>query len=108
VALSYDRACPVLVAKNSSTVFTIVVPNDAYGNSFTNPSGIAVGLTLSNTANFGFDAVGTGTRTVTIANGPANNTFTVAASSANKTTSLTATAPSGFTSPGSCTINTGN
>jgi hypothetical protein len=108
VVLSYNRTCPVSVAKNSSTVFTILVPNDTYGNSFTNPSGIAIGLTLSNTANFGFGAVGTGTTTVTITTGPANNTFTVVESGANKTTSLTATAPSGFTAPGPCTINAGS
>jgi hypothetical protein len=107
VALSYNRTCPVSVAKGSSTVFTILVPNDAYGNSFRNPSGIAIGLTLSNVSNFGFGAVGTGTTTVTITTGPANNTFTVVESGANKTTSLTATAPSGFTPPGPCTINAG-
>jgi hypothetical protein len=104
VALSYNRTCPGSIPKNSSTVFTILVPNDAYGNSFRNPSGIAIGLTLSNTTNFGFGAVGTGTTTVTITTGPANNTFTVAESGNNKTTSLTATAPSGFTAPGACTI----
>ncbi len=108
VALSYNRTCPVAVPKNSSTVFTILVPNDAYGNSFRNPSGIAIGLTLSNTGNFGFGALGTGTTTVTITTGPANNTFTVVESGANKTTNLTATAPSGFTPPGSCTINAGS
>jgi hypothetical protein len=108
VALSYNRTCPVAVAKNSSTSFTILVPNDAYGNSFRNASGIAVGLTLSNTGNFGFGAVGTGTTTVTITTGPANNTFTVVESGASKTASLTATAPSGFTPPPACTINAGS
>jgi hypothetical protein len=108
VALSYNRTCPVSVPKNSSTAFTINVPNDAYGNSFRNTSSIAVGLTLSNTSNFGFGSVGTGTTTVNITPGPANNTFTVAESGANKTTTLTATAPSGFTAPPSCTINAGN
>ena len=108
VALSYNRTCPVAVPKNSSTAFTILVPNDAYGNSFRNASSIGVGLTLSNTTNFGFGAVGTGTTTVNITTGPANNTFTVVESGANKTASLTATAPSGFTAPGSCTINAGN
>ena len=39
VALSYNRTCPVAVAKNSSTGFTILVPNDAYGNSFRNALG---------------------------------------------------------------------
>jgi hypothetical protein len=108
VALSYNRTCPLAIPKNSSTVFTILVPNDAYGNSFRNPSGIAIGLTLSNTTNFGFGAVGVGTTTVTITTGPANNTFTVVESGANKTANLTATAPSGFTPPASCTINAGN
>src|SRR2546429_4719502 len=75
VALSYNRTCPVAVPKNSSTAFTILVPNDAYGNSFRNASSIGVGLTLSNTTNFGFGAVGTGTTTVNITTGPANNTF---------------------------------
>jgi hypothetical protein len=107
VALSYNRTCPVSVAKGSSTGFTINVPNDAYGNSFRNTSSIAVGLTLSNTANFGFGAVGTGTTTVNITTGPANNTFTVVESGANKTATLTATAPSGFTAPPACTINAG-
>jgi hypothetical protein len=93
------------VAKNSSTSFTINLPNDAYGNSFRNTSSIGIGLTLSNTANFGFGAVGTGTTTLNITTGPANNTFTVAESGNNKTTSLTATAPSGFTPPGPCTLN---
>ena len=51
VVLSYNRTCPVAVTKNSSTAFTILVPNDAYGNSFRNTSGIAIGLTLSNTTN---------------------------------------------------------
>ncbi len=108
VVLSYNRTCPVAVPKNSSTAFTIVVPNDAYGNSFRNASGIGIGLTLSNGTNFGFGAVGTTTTTVTITTGPATNTFTVAESGANKTTSLTATAPAGFTAPGSCTISAGN
>ena len=107
VILSYNRTCPVSVAKGSSTGFTINVPNDAYGNSFRNTSSIAVGLTLSNTANFGFGAVGTGTTTVNITTGPANNTFTVVESGANKTATLTATAPTGFTAPPSCTINAG-
>jgi len=105
VALSYNRTCPTTITKNASTTFTILVPNDAYGNSFTSTSGIGVGLTLSNTTNFGFGAVGTGTTTVTITTGPANNTFTIAESGSGKTTTLTATAPSGFTAPPSCTVN---
>jgi hypothetical protein len=108
VALSYNRTCPVAMPKNTSLAFTILVPNDAYGNSFRNASSIAIGLTLSNTGNFGFGAVGTGTTTVNITTGPATNTFTVVESGANKTTTLTATAPSGFTPPGPCTINAGN
>jgi hypothetical protein len=109
VALSYNRTCPVAVAKNSTTSFTINVPNDAYGNSFTNPSGIAVGLSLTNLGNWGFGAVGTGTTTVNITTGPATNTFSVVESGANKTTTLTApSVPSGFTAPASCTINAGN
>jgi hypothetical protein len=109
VALSYNRTCPVAIAKNSTNSFTINVPNDAYGNPFTNPTGIAVGLSLSNTSNFGFGAVGTGTTTVTITTGPATNTFSVVESGANKATTLTApSVPSGFTAPPSCTINAGN
>lgn len=108
VTLSYNTTCPVSVAKNSTTTFTINVPNDAYGNPFTNGTSIGVGLSLTNSANWGFGSVGTASATVNITTGPAKNIFTVVESGREKTTTLTATAPSGFTAPPSCVIKSGS
>jgi hypothetical protein len=109
VALSYSPACPGVIPKNGSTIFTIHVPVDAYGNAFTHASGIAIGLTLSNTSNFGFGAgVGNAALNQTIATGPTNNTFTITENGANKSATLTATVPSPFGGLGACTLTSSN
>ncbi|HWH93876.1 MAG TPA: hypothetical protein VNT03_08440 [Baekduia sp.] len=108
VVLSYNRSCPVAVARGSTTAFTINVPTDAWANPFTNQTSVGVALTLSPSSNFVFGTVGTGTTTVNLTTGLATNTFSVDENGANKTTTLTATAPTGFTAPANCTINAGS
>jgi hypothetical protein len=108
VALSYNHTCPLAVAKNSSTPFTINVPSDAFLNPFTRNASLGISLSLTNSGNWGFGLVGTASTTVNITTGPANNTFTLAESGASKTTTITATAPTGFTAPGSCIVNSGS
>jgi hypothetical protein len=107
VALSFSPSGDVLIAKNSANnPFSIVVPNDAFGNSFTRSSPLNVTLTLSNPSNFTIP----GSNPLAISTGPAGNMFTISESGANKSTTLTATVPvgSGFTAPSTITINAGN
>lgn len=108
VVLSYNQVSPLAIAKNTSTAFTINVPDDQYGNSFTSSAGLVVNLSLTNTGNWGFGAVGTGAKTLTITSGPVDNTFTVAESGANKTTTITAMTAAGYTAPASFVVNAGN
>jgi hypothetical protein len=106
VTVGYSSACPLTVPKNGSATFSIAIPNDAYGNVFTTQTAQTFGLSTTNTANFGFNAVGTATASLNVGTGPANNGFTIAESGGSKTTTLTMpTVPSGFTAPGSCTVN---
>jgi hypothetical protein len=107
VALSFSPSGTVSIAKNSAgNAFSVVVPNDAFGNSFTRTSPLAVTLTLSNASNFTLN----GSNPLTISTGPTGNAFAIDESGANKSTTLSATVPagSGFTAPATITINAGN
>ena len=110
VALSYSPSCsPITVAKNSTTTFTILVPNDLYSNPFQENSGHGYRPYAGATgAGFTFGAPLSGTAgSVSITSGPANNTFSLVAPSSNKSATLTAAAPpTGFTAPAACTIST--
>jgi hypothetical protein len=95
------------MTKNATKTFTIVVPNDAYGNAFVRQSGLAVNLSLSSTGHMAFASpLSGGSGTVTITSGPLNNTFGVTESGndqgANVTLSATVSAP--FTAPASDTL----
>jgi IPT/TIG domain len=108
VAVSLSPTCPVAVAKNSTTTFTLSFPTDSLGNVFTTQTSLAVGLTLTNPGNWGFGTTtGTTTATLNVTSGPANNTFNVTESGAHKSSTLTASAPAPFTSPVSCSLTSG-
>jgi hypothetical protein len=111
VTVAFSPSCPATITKNSTTTFTLSIPNDAFGNPFTTQSSAAFGLTLtptgsSSSGNWGFGTTtGTLTATANVTTGPASNTFKVTESGAGKTANLTATVPSGFTAPATCAVS---
>jgi IPT/TIG domain len=108
VTLSFSPTCPATVPKNSTTTFTLNFPADAFGNAFTTQTSLAIGLTLTNSGNWGFGTTtGTTGAALNVSTGPANNTFKVTESGANKSSTLTASAPAPFTSPASCSLTSG-
>jgi len=97
------------VTKNTTNTFTVLVPNDAYGNAYVSATGLSVSLSLTNTSNWGFGSTGTGTKSLTITSGPAGNTFSITESGANKAATLSGTiTATGFTAPVSASLTSSN
>ena len=108
VTLAFSPSGNVAMTKNATKTFTITVPTDLYGNTFTRSTGLIVNLTLSSTTHMMFASPLSGlAASITITSGPAGNTFGVAESGNNggSAVTLSGAVASPFVSPASDTLN---
>jgi hypothetical protein len=108
VTLAFSPSGTVTFGMNQQKSFTVLVPNDAFGNPFTSAAGITVNLSLSSGSHWSFSATTTGvtSQALTITSGPAGNGFIVKENGNNNgaTVILSGTVVSPFSLPANDTL----